>query len=119
MTGRPASFEKLTKILKLEAEFGYRDRAMIGGLAQYAPKWQEEARRESGDAQRIEAITERLRRYGAIDDIEARRQSVEDMLSLLSLATAGVADTPGVLKAITFESMQLDKKDWDRVISIK
>ena len=24
-----------------------------------------------------------------------------------------------VLKAITFESMKLDKKDWDRVISIK
>ena len=23
------------------------------------------------------------------------------------------------LKAITFESMQLDKKDWDRIISIK
>ncbi len=95
MTRRPASFEKLTKILKLEAEFGYRDRAMIGGLAQYAPKWQDEARRESDDAQRIEAISERLRSYGSIDDIEARRQSVEDMLSLLSLATAGVADAPG------------------------
>ena len=24
-----------------------------------------------------------------------------------------------VLKAITFESMQLDKKDWDRVVNIK
>jgi len=24
-----------------------------------------------------------------------------------------------VLKAITFESMKLDKKDWDRIIAIK
>ena len=24
-----------------------------------------------------------------------------------------------VLKAITFESMQLDKKDWDRIVKIK
>ncbi|HKZ83618.1 MAG TPA: ATP-dependent DNA helicase RecG [Anaerolineae bacterium] len=99
MTGRPASFEKLTKILKLEAEFGYRDRAVIGGLAQYAPKWQDEARRESGDAQRIEAITERLRSYGSTGDIEARRQSVEHMLSLLSRATAGMADAPGAPSA--------------------
>ena len=74
MTGQPASFEKLTKILKLEAELGYRDQAMIGGLAQYAPKWQKEAQRESNDLQRIRAITERLQTYGAVGDVEARRQ---------------------------------------------
>ena len=45
MTPQPPAFEKLIKILKLEADTGYHDRAMIGGLTQFAAAWQEEARR--------------------------------------------------------------------------
>ncbi len=43
MTSKNPAFDKLYKILKLEADTGYRDKAMIGGLSQFAARWQQEA----------------------------------------------------------------------------
>ena len=94
MNRKPASFERLVKILKLEADTGYRDRAMIGGLSPYAAKWQEEALREA-DAARVDAVADRLRAYAGLTDPHTRRQSVDDMLALLAQpATATLAEPP-------------------------
>ncbi|MGH2591960.1 MAG: ATP-dependent DNA helicase RecG [Anaerolineae bacterium] len=94
MNFQPASFEKLTKILKLEADTGCRDRAMIGGLSQYAAKWQEEAGREAGDAERVNAIADRLRAYAGLSDPDTRRQAVDEMLDLLSQSVASTTGSP-------------------------
>ena len=50
MTSKNPAFDKLYKILKLEADTGYRDKAMIGGLSQFAARWQQEA----GDSDDVE-----------------------------------------------------------------
>ena len=94
MNSKPASAEKLIKILKLEAESGYRDRAMIGGLAQFADRWREEAQRDRIEADPIEAVAARLSAYAGLNDADARRQSVEEMIGLLSQVTVTSAPPP-------------------------
>jgi hypothetical protein len=47
-----SGFDKLTKILKLEQEQGYRNRAVIGGLEKLASFWHEETRQEGEGLER-------------------------------------------------------------------
>lgn len=69
--------EKLTKILRLEAE-KHQDRAVVGGLASYADTWIQEAQRTYGApaADWIGEIGERLRTYSALPDTTARREAL-------------------------------------------
>lgn len=69
--------EKLTKILRLEAE-KHQDRAVVGGLASYADTWIQEAQRafDSGAADWIREIAERLATYSALPDTAARRKAL-------------------------------------------
>ncbi|MGD8489436.1 MAG: hypothetical protein PVI68_10510, partial [Anaerolineae bacterium] len=62
----PTAFEKLIKILKLEQEQGYQNRAVIGGLEKFAEVWAQEARSEAHDtmlANQIDKIGDQLRQY--------------------------------------------------------
>ena len=43
---------------------GYRNRAIIGGIARYADTWEEEARKDVDDAAWIKGIANLLRWYG-------------------------------------------------------
>src|SRR3972149_5402345 len=90
---KPPSFDKLAKILKLEIDTGYRDRAMIGGLSQYAPKWQEEALRDA-ESERVNAIADRLRPYSTLSDLDARRQSIDEIVTLLTQAPIPATSSP-------------------------
>jgi len=81
----PTAFEKLEKILKLEQDQGYRDRAVIGGLKNFAQVWQNEAQEESQDLasiDRIEAIGDLLARYEETD-AAGRARIIEEALSQL------------------------------------
>ncbi|MEE8307857.1 MAG: hypothetical protein V3R81_11370, partial [Gammaproteobacteria bacterium] len=67
--------EKLTKILRLEAE-KCQDRAVFGGLARYADTWSKESKdlfgpEASGWAQEMST---RLRAYSSLPDQAARQQ---------------------------------------------
>ena len=95
MDARPVSFEKLTKILKLEIDTGYRDRAMIGGLSQFAAKWQEDAQREAVEAARVDAIAGQLREYSILTDADARRRAVDEMLGMLNQPGSAGSSTAG------------------------
>jgi tripartite ATP-independent transporter DctP family solute receptor len=58
----------------------------------------------------------------ATDDIRKREAELVDEFKKKGINVVAVDRNDfqqRVLKAITFESMQLDKKDWDRIISIK
>jgi ATP-dependent DNA helicase RecG len=88
MNQQPASFIKLTKILKHEADMGYSDKAMIGGLAQFADRWQADAQRDGVGAERVRAIVETLRSYSTLPGIDARRQALAQMLEWLSASDA-------------------------------
>ena len=95
-----SAFEKLTKILTLEQEQGYRNRAVIGGLEKFASYWQNEARQEalrpsstslsrSGQAEEldgarlVEEIVALLQSYPTLEDRGSREQVVEKVLSKL------------------------------------
>ena len=60
----------------------------------------------------VDAVTAHLRREAELVD-EFKKKGI-------NVVTVDRNDfQQRVLKAITFESMKLDKKDWDRIVSIK
>ncbi len=76
--------EQLTKILKLEVENGYRDRAIIGGMERYAKHWERRLDQFSGEAAPLAGeIVALLRRYKTLEDRAARQACVEQMQALL------------------------------------
>ena len=81
----PTAFEKLIKILKLEQEQGYHNRAVIGGLEKFAEVWTQEAKAEAQDKVppgQIEEIAGQLGQYPG--ETEERRASiVTDILAQL------------------------------------
>jgi len=87
--------EKLTKILRLEAE-KYQDRAVFGGLARYADTWS----REAGAAFGPEAVawtqevTGRLRAYSDIPETAVRQEAMATLLEMLETGPAPVPPTP-------------------------
>jgi len=88
-----ASFDKLAKILKLEIEGGFRDKAVIGGLGKFADFWEKEASREA-PAEVVTEIASVLRGYGALSDRSARVQAVERIKMLVSAPAVPVAPQP-------------------------
>ena len=80
------AFEKLGKILSLEQEQGYRNRAVIGGLERLVPLWQKEAREESSDPQHLQLVEEvvsLLTGYGEKDP-QAREKAIKEIMSRLT-----------------------------------
>ena len=91
------AFEKLTKILTLEEEQGYRNRAVIGGLERFASFWREEARQETEDlesARLVEEIVALLQSYPTLEDRGARERVVEEILSKLGQKPRRVKEEP-------------------------
>jgi ATP-dependent DNA helicase RecG len=60
------SLDKLQKFLKLEAERGYDNRAVVGGLERILGMWEAEARAESLPEDLIQLVGERLRSYASL-----------------------------------------------------
>jgi ATP-dependent DNA helicase RecG len=60
----PSALENLIKILKLEKQNGYNNKAVIGGLQAYAPNWADTARKE-GQRPEQQALVEELLRVMA------------------------------------------------------
>src|SRR5512139_3104842 len=89
------SFDKLAKILKLEIEGGFRDKAVIGGLGKFADFWEKEATREA-PAEQVAQIVAALRGYGTLPDRPARVQAIERIKTLMSasISTAPVPVAP-------------------------
>ncbi|MFQ6102311.1 MAG: ATP-dependent DNA helicase RecG [Anaerolineae bacterium] len=79
--------EKLTKILRLEAE-KHQDRAVLGGLTRYADTWLREAGAAFGPeaARWVQAVADRLRAYSSLPDRVARQQAVVTLLEMLETA---------------------------------
>lgn len=60
------SLEKIQKFIKLEAERGYDNKAVVGGLDKIYSAWQAEARSEGLAEEFIQAVGARLRDYSAL-----------------------------------------------------
>jgi ATP-dependent DNA helicase RecG len=64
------STEKLYKIFKLETEFGYTNKAVVGGLEKLSTTWIGEARAEGIQEEKIQQITSILNRYPALEIVD-------------------------------------------------
>ena len=78
----PSSIEKLLKILKLEAELGYENRAVVGGLEKFLPVWENEARSSSIDHDLIKNVSDKITTYRDLDS-EKRPVLLTEIADLL------------------------------------
>ncbi len=77
--------DRLLKILKLEAEQGYRDRAVIGGLERMAEHWEHEAAQLTGEAAVAAAeVASFLRAYKTLEERAVRQTRVEQIQATLA-----------------------------------
>ena len=60
------SLIKLQKFFKLEAERGYDNRAVLGGLSRMLEPWEAEARQDGLPEELISAVLSRLRDYNRL-----------------------------------------------------
>jgi len=94
-----SAFETLGKILKLEREQGYKNKAVIRGLEALAKTWPVEAVKEApAAAPVVEQIAGLLRDYGSLPDRAARQERVVQIMEKLTacqeMATASLAERP-------------------------
>ena len=70
-----SSIEKLKKILKLEAELGYENKAVVGGLEKFLPSWVNEAQSTRLDGELIQTVVQKINEYSGLE-IPARTKSL-------------------------------------------
>ncbi len=95
MSGVVDPYIKLVKILLLEQQQGYQDRAVIGGMARFATEWEREAQalaRNSQQANLARDITALLIGYTALPDVDTRRAVVEEILTRIRETMPDVMD---------------------------
>ncbi len=76
------AFKRLEKVLQLEAQQGYKNQAVVGGIRQFAVFWVEQARQEAVDeADRVlvEQVAEVLADYGRLPGVEARARAIRSL----------------------------------------
>ena len=80
------SFKRLKRVLELERKQGYQNKAVVGGIRQFAAFWVGQAREDAvdeADRALAEQIAETLAEYGRLPGIEARSQVVESLITSL------------------------------------
>lgn len=78
------STEKLYKIFKLEAEFSYTNKAVVGGLEKLTSSWIGEARADGIAEETIQKVTAALNRYPNLD-INGRVHALKEIGYILEI----------------------------------
>ena len=81
------AFKRLERVLNLEAQQGYQNKAVVGGIRQFATFWLGQAREEANDeADRalVEQVAEVLMEYGRLPGMEARQKAIDSLSSGLA-----------------------------------
>lgn len=76
------AFKRLERVLNLEAQQGYQNKAVVGGIRQFATFWVGQAREEAQDeADRalVEQVAEVLMEYGRLPGKEARQKALDSL----------------------------------------
>ncbi|MFL7837980.1 MAG: ATP-dependent DNA helicase RecG [Candidatus Promineifilaceae bacterium] len=90
------SFSSLERVLTLEAQQGYQDKAVVGGIRQFAAFWVGQAREEAqdeADKALVEQVAEVLTSYGKLHGVDARQKAVDGLLASLERRQKRLADT--------------------------
>lgn len=77
------SLTKLSKFFKLEAERGYDNRAVVGGLQRMLEPWKEQAEEENLPVTIIEVVESRLRDYSRLAPI-SRKEALQGLWNRLT-----------------------------------
>jgi ATP-dependent DNA helicase RecG len=75
--------EKLAKILKLEAQTGYTDKAVTRGLQSFAAAWLADAAKNDVDAEWAESIAQDMRDYSAATELASRQSKLNALFEKL------------------------------------
>lgn len=80
------SFKRLESVLNLEAQQGYLNKAVVGGIQQFATFWVDQARQEAvdeADKALVEQVAEVLMEYGRLPGPDARNKAIQSLLTSL------------------------------------
>ncbi|MCA9925299.1 MAG: ATP-dependent DNA helicase RecG, partial [Anaerolineales bacterium] len=80
------SFKRLKQVLSLEEKQGYQNKAVVGGIRQFANFWVSQAREEAvdeADRALVEQIAEMLVDYGRLPGREARSKAIDSLMTHL------------------------------------
>ena len=80
------SLKRLERVLKLESDQGYKNKAVVGGIRQFAMYWVAQAREEAAneiDRAFVEQTAELLQDYGRLPGSEARGKVITSLLERL------------------------------------
>ncbi len=89
------AFKRLERVLNLESKQGYKNKAVVGGIRQFAAYWVEQAREvvvDEADRAFVEQTAELLMEYGRLSGVEARQKAVQTLLQGLQKRQQRVAD---------------------------
>jgi len=88
-----SSIEKLRKFFRLEAERGYDNKAVMGGLANILSAWELEARDDQLPEQIIQAVISRLRDYHHLSE-ESREVALKGIWQRVNKETSNGEQNP-------------------------
>lgn len=80
------ALKRLKRVLDLEASQGYKNKAVVGGIRQFATFWVGQAREVAAsemDKALVEQVAEVLADYGRLPGTEARAKAIEQLQSKL------------------------------------
>jgi ATP-dependent DNA helicase RecG len=80
------AFKRLERVLLLESQQGYQNKAVVGGIRQFALFWVEQARSEAvdeADRALVEQVAEALTEYGRLPGVEARQRAIDSLMTSL------------------------------------
>lgn len=76
------AFSSLERVIDLETQQGFQDKAVVGGIRQFAAYWINQAREEAADEADlalVEQIAETLSSYSSLPGREARESTLESL----------------------------------------
>ena len=85
------SLEKLQKIFKLEAERGYDNHAVLGGLERMLSHWEVEARQDNISEDLIQAVITRIQDYARLAE-KSRAETLDGLLKRIQRSEDGISE---------------------------
>lgn len=111
------SFKRLERVLELEKNQGFQNKAVVGGIRQFATYWVDKAREEAIDEidrALVEQVAEVLHEYGRMPGHSAREKAVQSILDGLARREkrlAGQLPPPPPPKSIPPPQKPVPKKE--------
>jgi ATP-dependent DNA helicase RecG len=81
------AISRLERVIELESKQGYKDKAVVGGIGQFAAFWVSQAREEAtgeADLALVEQIAETLSNYARLPGTEARANAMDSLLKKIA-----------------------------------